>query len=189
MKRLLMWTMALGMGIAASATSAHAQMSMGSFQGYLTGHIGTITGGDLSGATLAGGASVAVHENTGWGAEFDFGIAEDASTDRVVLDVNSYMFNGAWVKPGGVFRPFALVGGGILQVNGCGAPCTQSARTYDFALSAGGGTFVALHDLAALRADVRYMFSGADHPELNRPDNFAFWRATIGVTFMWAIVP
>ena len=189
MKRILVWAMAIGAGIVTNATTAHAQMSMGSFQGYLTGHIGAITGGDLSEENLAGGASVAVHEATGWGAEFDFGISQDAAAGRQVLDVNSYMFNGAWVKPAGVFRPFGLVGAGILQINGCDAPCAQAARTYDLAFSAGGGTFVALHDVAALRADVRYIFSGADHPELNRPNNFAFWRATIGVTFMWAIVP
>jgi hypothetical protein len=186
MTRIVMTTMAL---LALCVPDAHAQLSMGSFQGYLTGHVGAITGGDLSEERLSGGASVAVHEDNGWGAEFDLGYASDATAGRQILDVTSYTFNMMWAQPRGVFRPFALVGAGVLQVNGCDSPCNQAARTYDAALNVGGGTFIALHDIAALRADARYFFSSADHPELRRPDNFAYWRATIGVTFMWSITP
>jgi hypothetical protein len=40
-----------------------------------------------------------------------------------------------------------------------------------------------------VRADARYIFTTADHPELNRPDNFSYWRFTVGATFMWSILP
>jgi hypothetical protein len=175
--------------VALSAGDARAQLSMGSFQGYLTGHVGTIGGPDLSERKVAGGGAVSVQESNGWGAEFDFGIASDVAAGRQVLDVSTYMFNGSWIKPGGLVRPFAVAGGGVMQVNGCDAPCTRPARTYDFGLSAGGGAYLALHDIFGIRADARYFYSSADHPDLRRPENMSFWRVSIGATFLWSIAP
>lgn len=186
MRRIVLCAVA---ALAVSAVDASAQMSMGSFQGYLTGHVGSIDGPDLSARKIAGGVSVSVQEGNGWGAEFDLGHTTDAVSGRQVLDVTSYLFNGAWIRPTGVLRPFAVAGGGVLQVNGCDAPCNRSARTYDFALSAGGGAYLAVHDMFGLRADARYFYSSADHPDLRRPSNFSYWRASIGATFMWAIAP
>jgi hypothetical protein len=176
--------------VAMTARDAHAQgMSMGTFKGYLTGHVGAINGDDLSGDRLSGGASISVQENTGWGAEIDFGHAQDAHAGRQVLDVTSYLVNAIFVKPHGTIRPFAEVGAGILQLNGCDSPCNIPARTYDFAMNAGGGAFVAINDMFGFRGDLRYMFSAGDHPELNRPDNFHYWRASFGVTYIWSIAP
>lgn len=179
MTRIVVWTLA---AVLLSVVDARAQL----FQGYLTGHIGGITGPDLSDPKVTGGASVAIQEETGWGAEIDFGHTTDAVSDRQVLDVDTYFVNASWVKPTGLIRPFAIAGGGVMQVNGCDAPCNRSARTYDLGLSGGGGVYVALHDLFGLRADARYFFSSADHSDLRRPDNFSFWRLSIGATFMWA---
>jgi hypothetical protein len=175
--------------IVVTASDARAQMTMGSFKGYLTGHVGAIAGGEVSEERLAVGASVAVHEATGWGAEIDFGHSSDAAVGSQFLDVTSYFVNAAFVKPGGMIRPFGAIGGGVLQVNGCGTSCTRASRTYDFGVSAGGGAFVVVHEVAALRADVRYFFSSADHPDLRRPDNLGFWRVSVGASFMWAVVP
>lgn len=180
------WALA---AVAFSAVDARAQMSMGSFQGYLTGHVGAITGPDLSERKLAGGGSVAVQEANGWGAEFDFGHTVNAVSGRQVLDVTTYLVNGSWIKPTGILRPFAVAGAGVVQVNGCDAPCTRAAQTYDFGLSAGGGAYVAIHDMFGVRADARYFYTSADHSDLRRPDNFSFWRISIGATFMWAIAP
>ena len=77
----------------------------------------------------------------------------------------------------------------MLQVNGCDSPCTIPARTYDFGMSAGGSAYLVLNEVAGLRVDARYIFSSADHPDLHRPDNFSYWRITIGATFMWSILP
>jgi hypothetical protein len=185
MTRILVWALA---AVVLSASEARAQLPLGSFKGYLTGHVGAINGPDLSDRRLAGGLSVAMQEESGWGAEFDFGLATDAVAGRQVLDVASYMFNAKWVQPGGLIRPFATVGAGVLQVDGCDL-CNRSARTFDFGLSAGAGVYVAPHDLFGLRADARYFFSSADHPDLRRPDNFQFWRLSIGATFMWTSGP
>lgn len=168
---------------------AHAQMTMGSFKGYLTGHVGTIAGDALTNENLVAGASVGVQEERGWGAEIDFGHSSDAVAGKQILDVTSYLVNAAWVKPRGLVRPFGVIGAGVLQVNGCDAPCTVSARTYDFGMNLGGGTYLAFNDFVGLRADVRYLFTSAEHPELHRPDNFAYWRFTVGATFMWTILP
>jgi len=175
--------------LAINVVDARAQVGTGTFTGFVTGHVGAITGGDLSdpGATL--GASVAVHEETGWGAEIDFGHTSDVLAGGQILDVTSWMVNAVWVRPNGLIRPFGSGGAGVLQVNGCDAPCNIPARTFDFGLSVGGGTYVTFSDVAALRGDVRYFWASGDHPDLRRPDNFNYWRASFGVTFMWALAP
>jgi hypothetical protein len=182
---LLLTAMLLG----ASAIDARAQIGAGTYTGFLTGHAGAVTGGDLSDPRATFGLSIAVHEATGWGAEIDFGHTADVLAGQQILDVTSYMVNAVWVRPAGVIRPFGSAGAGILQVNGCDAPCNIAARTFDFGISAGGGTYVALNDVAALRADLRYFWASANHPDLRRPDNFNYWRLSIGATFMWALAP
>jgi Outer membrane protein beta-barrel domain len=186
MKRILLWTAAL---CAATAIDAAAQSSGGTYTGSLTAHVGAVTGGDLTEPRATLGVSVAVHEQTGWGAEIDFGHASDATADRQVLDVTSYMVNAIWARPEGLVRPFGLGGAGILQVNGCDSPCNIAARTYDFGINAGGGAYLTLNDVAALRADLRYFWSSTNHPDLRRPDNFNYWRFSIGATFIWTLAP
>ena len=187
MKRMLGSTFMILALVAAGATDASAQM--GGFLGYLTGHVGSLVGGDLDGPSAAIGASVAVHDDTGWGAEFDLGHSSGAEADNQVLDITSYTFNAIWTKPFGFVRPFGAAGGGVFQVRGCDATCGRSVRTYDFGLSAGGGVFAELNDAFAVRADARYFFSSADHADLRRPDNLNFWRLSFGATFMWSIAP
>jgi hypothetical protein len=189
MKRSVVLGLGVCLLIVASASDARAQMTMGTFRGYFTGHIGVLTGGEVTSARTAAGASVAVHESGGWGAEVDFGRSTEVSTSGPVLDFTTYFVNAAWVKPVGVFRPFGSGGVGILQIDGCGAPCGLEARTYDLGFSAGAGVFATVSEVVGLRGDVRYFYSGGDHPELNRPSNLGFWRVSIGATFLWAIVP
>jgi hypothetical protein len=188
MKRMLIVAIAVAGCVATGAIDAGAQ-GVGTFKGFLTGHVGAISGGDVGSARATLGASVAVHENTGWGAEIDFGHAADAVSGRQILDVTSYMVNAIWVRPDGLIRPFGVGGAGVLQVSGCDSPCNRTARTYDFGLSAGAGAFYVINDVAGLRADVRYVRSTADHPDLRRPDNLNYWRLSFGATFIWAIAP
>jgi len=189
MKRSVVLVLSVCGVIAASAGEARAQMTMGTFKGYLTGHVGAVTAGDVDNERIVAGASVAVHEITGWGAEVDFGRSTDVDAGRQSLDLTSYFVNAALVKPTGILRPFALAGAGIMQIDGCLSACGPNSRTHDLGVSVGGGTFITAGDFAAVRADVRYFYSSAEHPELGRPDNFKFWRVSVGATFMWAIVP
>ena len=188
-RRIVVWTVGLLALIAAGTSDARAQAGVGSFNGSLTAHAGGIAGGEISEARATVGVSVAVHEDNGWGAELDLGHTSDALSGRQILDVTSYMVNAVWARPEGRFRPFGLAGLGVMQVNGCDSPCNRTARTYDLGFNAGAGTYYVLSDLAALRADARYFFSGGDHPDLRRPDSFNYWRISFGATFKWAIAP
>lgn len=189
MKRSVVRVLVVCAMVATGAADARAQMSMGTFKGYLTGHVGAVGGGDVTNERLTGGLSVAVHERDGMGAEIDFGHTSDLTSGRQRLDLNTYMVSASFVKPLGTIRPFAVAGAGIVQINGCDSPCTIAARTYDLGFNAGGGSFLAVTDALGLRADARYFFSGAEHRDLHRPDNFGYWRLSIGATFMWSIVP
>jgi opacity protein-like surface antigen len=189
MKRSVVLILGVCAALATSADEARAQMTFGTFKGYLTGHIGVVSGGDVTSERTAAGASVGVYESNGWGAEIDFGRATDVAINTHPLNLTSYMVNAGWVKPSGVLRPFAGAGAGIMQVDGCGSPCGSSSRTYDLGMSVGGGAVVAVNEYVGFRADARYLVSFADHPELARPDNLRFWRLSVGATFMWVIVP
>ena len=187
MNRILAWTVAL---ILVSSGDARAQgMTMGSFKGFFTGHIGSVAGDDVSDPRMAIGASVAVHEPNGWGAELDFGHSSDAHSGAQVLDVTTYMVNGTWIAYTGRVRPFGLFGAGVMQVDGCDAPCNRPSNTYDFGLSAGAGVYAVFNDYVGVRGDARYFYSSADHPDLRRPEGFKFWRVSAGVTFMWTVLP
>ncbi len=176
--------------VALTASDGFAQSrAMGSFHGLFTGHIGAAAGDDVSEARLTAGASVSVQEGNGWGAELDFGRTSDARSGVQILDLTTYMVNALWIKPEGTIRPFGLAGAGIMQINGCDSPCDRSPTTYDLGLNLGGGVQVVLHEAFGVRGDVRYFFASADHPDLQRPDNFGFWRISLGATFMWAISP
>jgi opacity protein-like surface antigen len=187
--RIRTWIAAIGVLIAMSATDARAQMSMGSFRGYLTGHVGLVAAGEVSDPNGTLGVSVSVQEQTGWGAELDVGHASDARSGIQVLDLTTYFVSGAWIKPAGFVRPFFLAGAGVMQIDGCDSPCDRPATTYDFGLGLGGGAHVVVSDSIAVRGDARYFWSGASHPDLRRPESFSFWRISAGVTFMWAILP
>ena len=160
---------------------------MGLFQGLFTPHLGVSAGGDITGGRITPGASVAVHEPDGWGAELDFGRAVDAEVGLLELDLTTYMVSATWMHPRGAIRPYGLAGGGVMQVNGC-TKCA-GGTTYDFGWTAGGGVLARLNDYVGVRGDLRYFFSPADHVDLGRPNNLNFWRVSMGVTLMWAVVP
>ena len=171
-------------------STAHAQnRAMGSFGGFFTPFFGATTGGEVTQANMTLGASVSVQELDGWGAELDFGHAGNTEVGRQVLDLTTYMVSASWVRPVGFIRPFGIAGGGVIQIDGCDAPCTRAAKTYDFGVTAGGGVLAVLNDAVGVRGDLRYFFSAADHVDLARPDNVGFWRVSLGVTLMWAILP
>jgi hypothetical protein len=176
--------------LCAAASAAHAQSrAMGTFGGFFTPYVGASAGGEITQPRMTFGGSVSVQEQDGWGAEVDFAHTPDTEAGRQVLDLTTYMVNASWIQPVGSIRPFVVAGGGVMQINGCDAPCNRAATTYDFGWSAGGGVLALLNDTIGVRGDVRYFFSSADHVDLRRPDNFSFWRVAIGATLMWAILP
>lgn len=172
------------------AAGAEAQSrAMGSFQGLFTPHLGASVGGDVTQARITPGVSVAVHEQDGWGAELDFGRASDTGVGPLVLDLTTYMVSASWMRPTGSIRPFGLGGIGVMQVHGCTAPCNRASTTYDLGWTAGGGVMTRINDWIGVRGDLRYFFASADHFDLGRPDNLNFWRVSMGITLLWAMVP
>jgi hypothetical protein len=188
MKRTLGWVMAVGVLVAAGAHDAQAQMSMGSFHGYLTGHFDGVLGADVSETTAGGGLSVSMQETTGWGAEADFGRATNVTVGSVELAITTYMANMSFVTPYKRVRPFAIVGGGVSQVSGCLA-CNHASTTYDLGFNGGAGVFLLANDIIGVRADARYFWSAGDHRDLGRPEHLSHWRLSIGLTYLWTDAP
>ncbi len=182
------WVMAIAMVIAASASANAQSRAMGSFGGYFTPFLGVTTGGAVTEPRLTFGASVAVQEQDGWGAELDVAHAGDVEAGSVVLDATTYMVNASWVRPAGLIRPFATAGAGVIQLDGCNA-CNRPSRTYDLGWTAGAGVFALASEFVAVRGDARYFFTSADHFDLQRPDNVSFWRVSVGVSLMWVMLP
>jgi hypothetical protein len=170
---------------ALSASEAHAQGSL--FQGYFTPFVGPSVGGDTTGARLTAGGSVSVHEESGWGAELDFGYANDTAEGAAGADLGSATVNLIWVSPTRSLRPYLLGGAGWLGLRGCLQACAQAVRANDLGLDAGGGVILLAHDTFGVRGDARYVWAPGDHP--NRPNNYGFWRLSVGFTMLWAVLP
>lgn len=176
--------------LAAVATGrAEAQTSGGVYSGFLTGQVGITAGGDVPASVVTPSVSVSVHENSGWGAEFDLGYANGAASSSGELDLTTYMFNAIWQARSGPVRPYALGGAGAIQVHGCFTFCTQTATVVDLGVNLGGGALYAANDIVGFRGDVRYFWAPGDKTGTTRPGNYGFWRASVGVTFMWALTP
>ena len=163
---------------------AAAQISLGPISGVATGHIGTASAIDgADGTTLSWGGSVAVVEQSGWGAEFDAGFANDDGGRTGGLNVQTYILNLLAVWPRGRLRPFGVVGAGALRASTCTAGCAGTIDWSDWALSAGGGVQYLRNEVFGVRGDVRY-FSNVGNPG-RAPDGVQFWRVSVGATLIW----
>jgi opacity protein-like surface antigen len=171
-----------------AATPAWAQLTMGAFRGLATGHIGSSLGTDDAGNALSVGASVAVIEESGWGAEIDFGHADSGDAPREGLAAQSYMLNVIGVRPTGRLRPFGVAGVGAIHAQTCVAGCSETATWTDFGFTGGGGLHYIFSDAFGLRADARYFTALGDHPDPVR-QNLSYWRIAVGATFLWAVAP
>ncbi len=178
--------MAVGMLLTVSVADASAQGS--TYRSYATAFAGAVAAGDLPRTSLALGGAVSVSEESGWGADMDFSFSDDDSTQGA-LDVTAFMINANWTRPSGFVRPYVSGGLGALRLHGCVSACPQVSSITDFGANVGGGTFITITDIVFVRAEAKYLWAPGEHPDLSRPDNFGFWRATIGFTLMWTIVP
>ncbi len=172
-----------------AAGAARAGAQTGTYRGFLTGQIGATTGGDVPDAAITPSVSVSVQETSGWGAELDFGYANGAPSSGRELDLATYMVNVTWLAQTGTVRPYGASGVGAIQVHGCFSACATIATVYDFGVNVGGGAMYPVNDVVGVRGDVRYFWAPGDKTGTTRPGNYAFWRASLGVTFTWDIVP
>ena len=186
MRQTGLWTITLGILLAVGVTDASAQGPL--YRGYATVFAGAIAAGDLPRTSWALGGAVSIIEDSGWGADMDFSFSDDDSTQQAV-DVAAFMINANWTQPTGFWRPYVSGGLGAIRLHGCVSGCPQVTSTTDFGVNVGGGTFVSVNDIVFVRGEVKYLWAPGEHPDLSRTDNFGFWRATVGVTLMWTLVP
>ena len=180
----------VSMAVALLAVAAgRADAQAGTYSGFFTGQVGLTSGGDMPDSVFTPGLSVAVQDISGWGAELDFGFANGSQSANRELDLGTYMVNAIWQARSGIVRPYGVGGAGLIQVHGCFSFCTQIATVYDLGVNVGGGLFYPLNDIVGFRGDVRYFWAPGDKTGTTRPNNYAFWRASVGVTFMWSITP
>lgn len=175
--------------VALAAGRAEAQTGGGTYSGFLSGQLGITTAGDVPATVFTPSASVAVQEDSGWGAELDVGYANGAASSSGELDLATYMVNAIWQAPAGTVRPYGLGGVGAIQVHGCFTSCTRIETVFDLGVNVGGGALYVLNDMVGFRGDVRYFWAPGDKTGTTRPGNYAFWRASVGVTFMWSLTP
>lgn len=188
MNRMCVWMVVAVALVGLNASRADAQGG-GTYKGLLTGQLGATTGGDVPATSLTPGASVSVHETTGWGAELDFGFANGSPSSGPELDLATYMVNIMWLAQSGIVRPYGVGGVGGIQVHGCFAACPKIATVYDFGVNVGGGAIYDVNDMVGIRGDVRYFMAPGDKTGFTRPGNYGFWRLSAGVTFTWVIAP
>lgn len=170
--------------LAVGAGEARAQGSV--FRGLATASIGSTFGGDVDGASITPGVSVAVIEESGWGAEMDLAFAGDTGPAGAGADLTMLLVNLHWMSPRGDLRPYATGGAGAVAVHGCLSACSRVTTTWEAGLDVGGGLLYRFTDIIGFRGDARYTWLPGD---THGPEKFGFWRASVGVTFQWAIIP
>jgi opacity protein-like surface antigen len=175
-------------GALLAASPAFAQLTMAPLSGQATAHLGGALGTDDAGNALSVGGSVAILEESGWGAEVDFGYANSGDSPLDDLNAQSYMVNviGSWPK--GRLRPFGVAGAGAIRARTCLNGCERSESTTDWGFNGGGGLQFLVNDTFALRGDARYFTALGDHPEAVRR-SLSYWRLAVGATFLWTIAP
>jgi len=158
--------------------------------GYVSPYVGVNFGGDTTKNSTNFGGSLG-YLGHGAGFEVDFGYTPDFfGSDTLDVDgkVATLMGN---VLIGGRhegFSPYFAVGAGLIRTNISGATDVFdfSERANSWGGNIGGGAFIGSGPVT-VRGDVRYFKSfdtTGDFPEITG-DKLGFWRATIGVGFMW----
>jgi opacity protein-like surface antigen len=167
--------------------AASAQSTL--YKGSVTALVGSTMGGSVADPILTAGGSMSVQEASGWGAEVDFGFANDDNARHPAADLTTAMVGVNWIKPRGPLRPLATFSAGVIGVHGCLLPCAAITSTWNFAIGAGTGLRYDLTDMFAVGGEVRYFVAPGSHEGTSRPENFRFLRAAFSITYSWAIVP
>lgn len=159
------------------------------YTGQFTGHLGGVFSGDVRDGTLAGGASIAVLDAEGLGAELDLAHSGDYDGRFADSSLTSLMVNLMGVLPAPRIRPFAVVGVGLIRIRAEGSATAPDASRTDFGFNAGGGLSYVVNDAVALRGDVRYLRFLRNHPDIDpiAAGRFDYWRASVGATYSWPL--
>jgi opacity protein-like surface antigen len=185
MKSAWITTAIIAMLVGLAPSSANAQV-------FLTPYAGATFGADAPTSKPAFGASLTFMGKIA-GFEVDLGYTPDffdEDSDVVLIgdsNVTTLMGNLV-VGPGaGPFRPYGVIGLGLLRSRVDGGDFFEDISTNSFGFNAGFGVTGLVSERVGFRGDVRY-FRSLEDPEVDDDfdvavGNFDFWRATGGITF------
>jgi opacity protein-like surface antigen len=180
--------LALTIGCVLVAAAASAQPSY--YTGMLTAHVGAASGSDVQGRSLTPGASMAVIDEGGVGAELDLGHTLDID-DTLFSEsaITSFTVNVVGMWRTAMVRPFVVAGLGVLRVRAEVADVGPVSSRTDWAFDAGGGVIYMINEAIGVRGEARYFRYLQRHDDLPLRDNgfFDYWRTSIGVTYAWPI--
>jgi opacity protein-like surface antigen len=178
------------MSLALVCVASHAQAQAFNFTGLLTGHVGVAASDDVRDSSATPGVSMAVVDGNGIGAEIDIARLGDFDNTRFTeSSVASAMLNVIVMRPLGTWRPFGLLGAGVMRVSAEAFEGRQSVRRTEGGWTTGGGAFYMVSEIIAIRGDLRYFryFSDYDDLPLAGDGVLDFWRTSVGVTLAWPI--
>ncbi len=178
----------LAVAVLSYAAVADAQPAI--YTGSITAHVGAAHGGDVRDRAWTPGASMAVVDDNGLGAELD--IAHTRGFDKEFFAesaVTSFMLNVIGMYPHTAIQPFVIAGVGVMRTRAVVVAGEAPTSRTDVAFNAGGGLQYMFNELIGVRGDVRYFRYFQRHNDLPLLDNgfFDLWRSSIGVTFAWPI--
>jgi opacity protein-like surface antigen len=158
--------------------------------GVFSPYIGVTTGADVEDPGFTFGASLAVLDEMGWGAELD--VAHATTVGDEGLDdsgLTSGMLHVAYYWARGRIRPYGVAGAGVLRLSGIRAADGGQSRT-DWGLSFGGGAHAPLNEVLGVRGDVRYIRFLESHADVLAGDGvFGAWRLSVGLAVNWPLEP
>lgn len=157
------------------------------FIGLASGHVGSASGGDVRDWTGMGGASMAVLDVSGFGAEVDASYVGGVDSERFSeSNIMTVMVNAVAYYPHETFRPFVAAGAGLLRMRAA-LPGQSSATEASAGWNIGGGLLYMLNEAFGLRGEVRYFrnFGRQDTLPLGGDRTLSFVRTSIGATYSW----
>jgi opacity protein-like surface antigen len=170
-----------------------------------TPSLGRTFGADTFGqghATYGGAVAQVDEESFGWEAEFSYSPEffdnntqsfESARSGSVVTAMGNALI-GAPMGPEGRFRPYVTGGVGLMRMRVVSDAGTFESVTSEFGFNAGAGALALVGSRIGLRGDLRYLRSFQNqNPSWTRgvapdiaPGSFDFWRASVGLTLLFA---
>lgn len=172
------------------AAGADAQ-TLGAYSAMFTPYIGLTAGGDADDAGFAGGASLAVVQDNGWGVELDLArtstVGDEGFDDSGLI---TGMVSAMYMLPRTKVQPFGVLGIGVMRLSGAINAEGARANHTDLAMTLGGGVHVPLNALVGIRGDVRYLRFLDDQPDVPPGKGyFQTFRFAVGVTLNWPLEP
>jgi opacity protein-like surface antigen len=174
--------------VLATAPATGAQTA--AFSGLLSGQLGAAAGGDVREWAVTPGASMAVIDDRGLGAELDGSYSADFDS-RQFADgsITLLTINFIAMYPDDLLRPYVVAGAGVVRARAALLPGQSAIGQTDTAWSVGGGVLYMLGEALGLRGDIRYIrqFGRQNALPLGANGRLDFVRTSVGVTYSWPL--